>query len=125
MGRGRVRATPTTGVVSRGERGSWRGGARRILVSDARRPADLDFFGSLGACVHVRVQCADAERVRRGWVWEAVVDEGASECGLDGSPADVFVDGGSAYDAESVWAEVAACVCAHLPNVPNSTESKK
>ena len=87
---------------------AWRdgvveGGARRILVSDARRPVDLDFFRSLGACVHVRVQCTDAERVRRGWVWEAVVDEGASECGLDDSPADVCVDGGGAYDAESLW----------------------
>lgn len=59
-----------------------------MIVSDVRRRSDIAYFRRLSAAtgvrlVLVRVQVADAIRVRRGWTFERGVDDVASECDLD------------------------------------------
>jgi hypothetical protein len=54
-----------------------------IVLSDLRRPNDLEFFRKVSNCVHIRVQ--SGLREKRGWVYDASIDEGDSECGLDDS----------------------------------------
>lgn len=75
-----------------------------LLVTDARRPADVAFFrAACRPCVHVRLTCSDEERTRRGWTYDPAVDAGPSECGLDDEQtADVVVESG-ATTAEEVW----------------------
>jgi phosphomevalonate kinase len=70
-----------------------------LIVSDARRATDLDFFrrpaafgcaaaaGGSGECswqlLTVRVECSIKERRLRGFVYDWAVDAAPSECGLD------------------------------------------
>ena len=73
---------------------------RTIVVSDARREVDLDFFKTCTQCVSVRIECSDATRKARGRVPSAV-DEMDSETGLDRSHFDIVVkEGGSLPDIE-------------------------
>lgn len=71
-----------------------------IIISDARRPSDIEFFQQ-GSVAHrwqlitVRIEASDAVRAQRGWVYTAGVDDGDSECGLDGREWDVVVDNGT------------------------------
>ena len=73
---------------------------RVVIISDARRPSDIEFFQQ-GAAAHqwklltVRIEAPDAVRTQRGWVFTAGVDDAESECGLDGREWDVVVDNGA------------------------------
>lgn len=61
------------------------------LVTDARRPTDMDYFKRLYTCIMVRVAASDEVRTRRGWTFTAGVDDAASECALDEYPCDVII----------------------------------
>ena len=74
---------------------------RRVtIISDARRPSDVEFFQQ-GAAAHqwklltVRIEALETVRAQRGWVFTAGVDDAESECGLDGREWDVVVDNGA------------------------------
>lgn len=56
------------------------------VVSDARRPSDLQWFRSAfpRQTRSVRVQCSEETRAQRGWSFTPGVDDAESECGLDG-----------------------------------------
>ena len=62
------------------------------LVTDARRPTDMDYFKGLYASITVRVTASDEVRAGRNWTFTAGVDDAASECALDSYPCDVFVE---------------------------------
>ncbi|RVE63250.1 hypothetical protein OJAV_G00163910 [Oryzias javanicus] len=55
------------------------------VVSDARRPSDLQWFRSEfpQRTFSVRVQCSNETRQKRGWSFTPGVDDAESECGLD------------------------------------------
>jgi hypothetical protein len=68
-----------------------------VIISDARRPSDVEFFqqGALAgrwALLTVRIEASDVVRAQRGWLFTAGVDDAESECGLDGREWDVEVD---------------------------------
>lgn len=71
-----------------------------VIISDARRPSDVEFFQQ-GAAAHrwqlltVRIEASAAVREQRGWVYTPGVDDAESECGLDGREWDVLVDNGT------------------------------
>ena len=65
---------------------------RVIIVGDARRPADLEFFGACTDCTTYRVTCPDETRAARGWVRNEV-DGTDSETGLDGATFDHVIPG--------------------------------
>ena len=73
---------------------------RVVIISDARRPSDIQFFQQ-GAAAHrwqlltVRIEASEAVRGQRGWVYTPGVDDAESECGLDGREWDVVVDNGT------------------------------
>ena len=73
-----------------------------FIVSDARRPCDIEFLRAMTNCFYIRIQCSDAARRERGFVSDDVgtgtavaaagagrsrkipsVDASDSECGLD------------------------------------------
>lgn len=55
------------------------------IISDARRPSDLQYFENKYAdrCLCVRISCSDAIRIQRGFVFTKGVDDADSECALD------------------------------------------
>jgi phosphomevalonate kinase len=69
-----------------------------VIISDARRKTDLDFFRQLAAsssssslsshtstkCIAVRVEASVDARKSRGFDYTSGVDDVDSECGLDG-----------------------------------------
>ena len=60
-----------------------------LIISDARRPTDLQFFADGAAAgkwttLTVRIEVADDVRQTRGWVYTAGIDDAESECALDG-----------------------------------------
>eukprot|EP01043_Picozoa_sp_COSAG02_P038002 COSAG02_NODE_2897_length_7780_cov_2.267934_5_plen_92_part_00 len=78
----------------------WARRVRRvIIISDARRPSDVEFFQQ-GAVAHywklltVRIEALETVRAQRGWAFTAGVDDAESECGLDGREWDVVLDNG-------------------------------
>ena len=64
----------------------------RVVVSDARRPADLTFWTTCTKCTTVRIECSSQERVRRGWTYDPKVDNAVSETGLDAAAFDVVLN---------------------------------
>ncbi|KAM4580119.1 phosphomevalonate kinase [Odontesthes bonariensis] len=70
-------------------------GARQPVwvVSDARRPSDLQWFRSQfpRQTRVVRVQSSEETRAQRGWSFTAGVDDAESECGLDGVEFDWII----------------------------------
>ena len=74
-----------------------------VIISDARRPSDVEFFQQGAAAdqwqlLTVRIEASEAVRSQRGWVYTSGVDDAESECGLDGREWDVVVDNGSELD---------------------------
>eukprot|EP00123_Amoebidium_parasiticum_P015082 comp22776_c1_seq1/m.35631 comp22776_c1_seq1/g.35631 ORF comp22776_c1_seq1/g.35631 comp22776_c1_seq1/m.35631 type:complete len:192 (-) comp22776_c1_seq1:573-1148(-) len=61
------------------------------IVSDARRGTDLEYFQAHYSTLSVRVEASEQTRQKRGWVFTKGVDDGESECGLDGRQWDVVV----------------------------------
>jgi diphosphomevalonate decarboxylase len=74
-----------------------------LVIADARRPFEVEFFRTAVACVHARVACADDERARRGWVFDARVDAAETETALDATEPDLRVHSGA--DPAGVWEE--------------------
>ncbi|GAA35883.1 phosphomevalonate kinase [Clonorchis sinensis] len=57
-----------------------------ILVSDARRPSDMDFFTEVCGrtnCIFIRITATEQVRVARGWQYTESIDDATTECGLD------------------------------------------
>ena len=62
-----------------------------VLVTDARRTTDVDFFRKCSDCRLVRVRCDDETRRARGWAYDPIVDDATSETGLDDARYDEVV----------------------------------
>ena len=56
---------------------------KTVLISDARRPEDVEFFRHSSKCTTVRIVCSDEVRQERGWEYDPSIDDSASETGLD------------------------------------------
>mmetsp|Transcript_13437 Transcript_13437/g.40638 ORF Transcript_13437/g.40638 Transcript_13437/m.40638 type:complete len:226 (-) Transcript_13437:107-784(-) len=55
-----------------------------LIISDARRATDVDFFrAKKTAPILVRVNASNETRAARGWTFQRGVDDAESECGLD------------------------------------------
>jgi len=54
------------------------------IISDARRPTDIEYFQSKYPTITVRVEASEEIRAARGWAFTRGVDDVDSECGLDG-----------------------------------------
>ena len=54
-----------------------------VIITDCRRPSDLDYFRQNYTCMLVKVDCSDDVRRSRGYVFTFNVDDAASECALD------------------------------------------
>ena len=68
------------------------GGGKPVwLVTDARRPTDMEYFKRLYTCIAVRVTASDEVRAGRGWSFSPGVDDVASECALDDYACDVII----------------------------------
>ena len=69
------------------------------LVSDCRRPSDVEYFKSRyssltsfsSSCFLVRVSASDGVRSGRGWEFVGGVDDAPSECALDEVSCDYHV----------------------------------
>lgn len=70
-----------------------------LLITDARRSADLAYFCACTECTTVRIECSDTERRKRGWVHDPRVDDACSETGLDDASFDVRIH--SPFDADT------------------------
>lgn len=66
---------------------------RTLIIGDARRPADLEFFRACADCTVYRVTVPDSVRAGRGWVWNDEVDATDSETGLDDAAFDHEIPG--------------------------------
>lgn len=54
------------------------------LISDARRPTDLEYFRMRYCTMAVRIWASEPARRTRGWEFTEGVDDVDSECALDG-----------------------------------------
>uniref|UniRef100_A0A1X7TIH1 Phosphomevalonate kinase n=1 Tax=Amphimedon queenslandica TaxID=400682 RepID=A0A1X7TIH1_AMPQE len=65
------------------------------LVSDCRRPSDVEYFKSHYSTGHApfpaHPSSSDEVRRSRGWDWVGGVDDGPSECALDEVSCDYHV----------------------------------
>lgn len=61
------------------------------IVSDCRRPTDMEYFTRNYNCVSVRVHASDEVRRGRGWIFTPGIDDAQSECGLDTYTCDSHV----------------------------------
>ncbi|CAL8100649.1 unnamed protein product [Calicophoron daubneyi] len=60
---------------------------RLIVVADARRLTDLDYFSKVCGrphCLFIRICASDQIRAERGWTFVSDIDDATTECGLDG-----------------------------------------
>ena len=69
------------------------------LVSDCRRPSDIDYFTTRYKCVVVRVCAGEGVRRERGWSFTHGVDDAPSECALDDYPCHVTIQNDGQSDA--------------------------
>eukprot|EP01134_Creolimax_fragrantissima_P003207 CFRG3207T1 len=69
-------------------------GSKVWIITDARRPTDIEYFLQHYKTLVVRVQAPLSVRERRGWTFNAGVDDAPSECALDdaGIKFDVIID---------------------------------
>ncbi|XP_063978234.1 phosphomevalonate kinase isoform X1 [Diachasmimorpha longicaudata] len=60
-------------------------GKRIWIVSDIRRKTDLKWFRDNfpQKCKSIRINCGDAVRIQRGWIFTPGVDDCETECDLD------------------------------------------
>ncbi|KHJ96513.1 putative phosphomevalonate kinase [Oesophagostomum dentatum] len=54
-----------------------------VIISDCRRPTDIEYFQSNYRTLTVRIEASLVERERRGFVFVEGIDDMPSECGLD------------------------------------------
>ncbi|CAJ0589304.1 unnamed protein product [Cylicocyclus nassatus] len=62
-----------------------------VIISDCRRPTDIDYFQSHYRTLTVRVEAHLKEREKRGFVFVTGIDDMPSECALDGYDHDVTI----------------------------------
>ena len=62
------------------------------VISDARRPSDMEYFCTQFQCVTVRVTASEEVRRSRGWIFKSGVDDAASECALDTFSCNVVIE---------------------------------
>ena len=62
------------------------------VISDARRPSDMEYFCTQFQCVTVRVTANEGVRRSRGWIFKSGVDDAASECALDTFSCNVVIE---------------------------------
>uniref|UniRef100_A0A7E4WBJ7 Phosphomevalonate kinase n=1 Tax=Panagrellus redivivus TaxID=6233 RepID=A0A7E4WBJ7_PANRE len=75
-----------------------------LLITDCRRPTDLDYFKDNFKRVFTIAVVADLEvRTSRGFVFTSGIDDAESECALDGYAADATIDN-SGIDDDSLKA---------------------
>ncbi|EGD78513.1 phosphomevalonate kinase [Salpingoeca rosetta] len=65
------------------------------IVTDARRPSDIEYFKARYPVVTVRISSTDATRKQRGWVFTPDVDDAESECALDNYGFDQTIENNS------------------------------
>lgn len=61
------------------------------IVSDCRRPTDMQYFTSNYNCVSIRVCASEETRKQRGWIYTHGIDDAPSECSLDTYSCDCHV----------------------------------
>ena len=61
------------------------------VISDARRPSDMEYLCTQFQCVTVRVTASEEVRRCRGWIFTSGVDDAASECALDTFSCNVVI----------------------------------
>ncbi|VDP14819.1 unnamed protein product [Heligmosomoides polygyrus] len=71
-----------------------------VIISDCRRPSDIDYFRSNYQTITVRVSASIEERERRGFVFVEGIDDMPSECALDNYPHDIVVVNDDSCDPE-------------------------
>lgn len=54
-----------------------------VLISDCRRPTDLEYFRQNYNCRLIQVQCTDEVREQRGFIFTPGIDDQETECALD------------------------------------------
>lgn len=54
-----------------------------LIISDCRRPSDLDYFRENYNCRLIRVECSEEVRIQRGFVFTPNIDDQDTECALD------------------------------------------
>ncbi|KAI6186885.1 Phosphomevalonate kinase [Aphelenchoides besseyi] len=54
-----------------------------VIISDCRRPSDLQYFRSNFNSFLIRIDCSEETRQKRGFVWTAGIDDAETECALD------------------------------------------
>lgn len=70
-----------------------------LIVSDARRQSDMDFFTPRFNTITVRVSASPKTREDRGYHFKSGVDDAESECGLDHYVHDVQINNDGDDDA--------------------------
>uniref|UniRef100_A0A0X3Q0M4 Phosphomevalonate kinase n=1 Tax=Schistocephalus solidus TaxID=70667 RepID=A0A0X3Q0M4_SCHSO len=81
-----------------------------VIVADARRPSDINFFGCISSPyrtpLHLRIFASEATRRARGWHPVPTVDEADTECALDDAPYDLLVVNEGSESLEKSMASV-------------------
>ncbi|RCN37100.1 putative phosphomevalonate kinase [Ancylostoma caninum] len=54
-----------------------------VIISDCRRPTDIEYFQTNYRTLTVRIEASIEERVRRGFMFTEGIDDMPSECALD------------------------------------------
>ncbi|KAK6048565.1 putative phosphomevalonate kinase [Cooperia oncophora] len=62
-----------------------------VIISDCRRPSDIEYFQNNYRTLTVRVNCSYEERQRRGFEFVDGIDDMPSECALDHYPHDLVI----------------------------------
>ncbi|XP_075259760.1 phosphomevalonate kinase-like [Convolutriloba macropyga] len=84
------------------------------IVSDARRPSDIDYFvRNYGRekCILIRVSASHETRMSRGFEFQPGIDDADSECALDSfANWDLLFSNNDQNDFENSWAELTSLV---------------
>ncbi|KAK5979302.1 Phosphomevalonate kinase [Trichostrongylus colubriformis] len=62
-----------------------------VIISDCRRPSDIEYFQNNYETLKVRITASDEERKRRGFEFVDGIDDMPSECALDDYPHDFVI----------------------------------
>ncbi|KIH65610.1 putative phosphomevalonate kinase [Ancylostoma duodenale] len=62
-----------------------------VIISDCRRPTDIEYFQANYRTLTVRIEASNEERERRGFVFTEGIDDMPSECALDEYDHDITI----------------------------------
>ncbi|EYB82044.1 hypothetical protein Y032_0368g65 [Ancylostoma ceylanicum] len=62
-----------------------------VIISDCRRPTDIEYFQSNYRTLTIRIEASTEERIRRGFVFVEGIDDMPSECALDECDHDMTI----------------------------------